>query len=574
MPWNEFVQTFVKESERKMCSIIRILFFGVFLPALFFVGGCCNSDELLSSNPAGETPQTLSGPSAKLNISIKHSNELTAALRGANTAQAIFELKLVNYGNFAAPFTLLRKRADISANQATVTFDSVPVVSTIVSMQLEGASLDGKREFHAGIDLMPGVNNLALVASGSAVEEDVIAMAAFASVNDYSTMLNLPAPLFFSLKESWQGLAAADQNSSAKLFAAMQSKISGFSITALAAGESHSLALRSDGTFAAFGSNTDGQLGKSGGITQLERRFVPFHQPVSQLAAGADFTLLLGRNKKVYACGNNEFGQLGNSTLSLSAYPIEVIGLENISAVSAGFGNAMVIDSAANLLVWGRNHRGQLGLAIDTLSQVTPKLLAAGVKQAVAGSGFILILKTDGSVYAVGDNQFAQLAADIGDYSITPVQIGALSNIIQIAAGESHCLALNSSGNVFAWGSNLNGQCGLGATLAIETPTILGGLNGITEIRAGKNFSLFKNAAGTLWGTGSSDLAQLAGNSSTSTPSQITSPTGVGLLATGGAHGLAFTNALLAWGSNEAGQCGNGQTSDSLTTPAERAIGW
>ncbi|MFZ5952661.1 MAG: RCC1 domain-containing protein [Candidatus Rifleibacteriota bacterium] len=557
-----------------MFTVKRVLFFGIFLPALFFACGCYNSDNLLPSNQAGEIYQTLSGPSAQLNISIKHSHELAAALRGANTAQAIFELKLVNYGNSASPFTLLRKRADISANSATVTFDSVPVVSTIVSMQLEGASLDGKREFHAGIDLMPGMNNLALVASGSAVEEDVIAMAAFASVNDYSTMLNLPASLFFSLKESWQGLATVDQTSSAKLFAAMQSKISGFSITALAAGESHSMALRSDGTFAAFGSNTDGQLGKSGTTTQLERRYVPFHQPVAQLAAGADFSLLLGRNKKVYACGNNEFGQLGNSTLSLSAYPIEISGLENIAAISAGFGNAMVIDSAGNLLVWGRNNRGQLGLAIDTLSQATPKLLAAGVKQAAAGSGFILILKTDGSVFAVGDNQFAQLAADVGDYSITPVQIGALSNIIQIAAGESHCLALNSSGNVFAWGSNLNGQCGLGATLAIETPTILGGLNGITEIRAGKNFSLFKNAASTLWGTGSSDSAQLAGGSSTTSPSQMASPTGVGLLAAGGSHGLAFTTTLLAWGSNNAGQCGNGQTSDAVTTPAERALGW
>jgi alpha-tubulin suppressor-like RCC1 family protein len=55
----------------------------------------------------------------------------------------------------------------------------------------------------------------------------------------------------------------------------------------------------------------------------------------------------------------------------------------------------------------------------------------------------------------------------------------------------------------------------------------------------------------------------------------MSAPSGVSLLACGSSHSLAQTSVTLAWGGNEAGQCGNGQASeDGLATPAERALSW
>ena len=180
-------------------------------------------------------------------------------------------------------------------------------------------------------------------------------------------------------------------------------------------------------------------------------------------------------------------------------------------------------------------------------------------------------------VSGLGDNQLAQMAVDVGTYTITLVQNPDLTNIIQISAGTYHCLAVNGSGNAYAWGGSDIGQTGLGTTTAIETPTLLSGLNSIAQVEAGNDFSLFRNSAGTLWGAGSSSLSQLAAISSTNSPTQLAAPTGVSLLTCGGAHSLAFTTTTLAWGANSAGQCGNGQQSDQYTglpTPAERDLTW
>lgn len=44
-----------------------------------------------------------------------------------------------------------------------------------------------------------------------------------------------------------------------------------------------------------------------------------------------------------------------------------------------------------------------------------------------------------------------------------PVMVASLSNITAIAAGGDHCLALRSDGTVYAWGNDNEGQLGDGA---------------------------------------------------------------------------------------------------------------
>lgn len=562
-----------------LCNFLLLATFAG-LPLLNGCFGNGNPMSITQKENFSDQP-SLSMPQAQLKISIKHSHETAAALRAATTARAVFELKLINYGNSFNPITLMRKSADVIDNQVSVSFSAVPVVSTIVSMRLEGATYNGQREFHAGIDLKPGENSIELVASGSADPVDVKAQAALGAINDYATMQALPAALFANLDTAFQTLPAADQTSFSKLLAAFKTRVASAKVSGLAAGESHSLILRDDGTLAAFGSNVYGQLGKSGVSTQLERKFVPFHQPITQIAAGADFSLLLDKNGKVYACGNNADAQLAATGISNSAYPLEVTGLPAIAKIYAGYGNALALDAAGNLYGWGRNNKGQMGLEPTTLTVAVPRLLAAGVVQAAVGLDFILLLKTDGTVWAMGQNEpYFVLAANIGEYSANLVQISGLSGITRLAAGNAHCLALSSSGIVYAWGSNLLGQSGLGATQVPEAPTQISGLSGIAQIEAGNEFSLFLTSTGAIWGTGAGTDGQLADKSTPtgiSTPQQLAALSGVTLLNSGGSHSLAYTTETLAWGANDAGQCGNGlQSSDEggVATPVARAVTW
>jgi alpha-tubulin suppressor-like RCC1 family protein len=520
--------------------------------------------------------QSVSGKNlAQVKLVIKDSKSLQAALRGQTAASALFELKLVNYGNAASPFTLMRKRAEIANNQATVTFTSVPVVSTIASLKLEGANIGGQSEFHGGIDLKPGENTIVLVASGSAEPEDVKANAALLAAGDYATMTRISAALFANLEVVFQGLSSTDQQSAQALFAAYATRISNSNISGLSAGENHSLVLRNDGTFAAFGGNTYGQLGMEGATNQTERKFVPFHKIVSQLAAGTDFSLVLDDSGIVYAAGNNDAGQLGITGISLSAYPVEISGLSSISKVGANYANGFAVDAAGNLYAWGRNTDGQLVTGTTSEFEL-PRQIANNVDQAVAGSNFILILKKDGTVWGAGNNQFAQMAADIGDQSLSLVQIPGLADITGLAAGTLHCLALKSDGTVYAWGSNLNGQTGLATTTqVIETPTLIAGLSGISRIYAGNLHSIARSSSGVLYGFGDSSKGQLGSFSSSSSPVQLANPTSVTLNSASGNHNLAFSTSVYAWGANDAGQLGNGLISvDGVAVPTERAITW
>ncbi|MDE6107544.1 MAG: hypothetical protein K2F83_02575, partial [Oscillospiraceae bacterium] len=91
-----------------------------------------------------------------------------------------------------------------------------------------------------------------------------------------------------------------------------------------------------------------------------------------------------------------------------------------------------------------------------------------------AGEGFMVALKSDGSVWAWGDNSKGQLG--IGStkeqvpYTTYPTPVsglmgnGRLNLIEEISVGYDHVLARTADGSVYSWGSNEHGQLGLGDT--------------------------------------------------------------------------------------------------------------
>jgi hypothetical protein len=101
---------------------------------------------------------------------------------------------------------------------------------------------------------------------------------------------------------------------------------------------------------------------------------------------------------------------------------------------------------------------------------------------AIADGRHSLILKSDGTVLARGFNDHGQL----GDGTITPspeqiqtpVQVSGLSDVVAIAVGQTHSIALKSDGTVWAWGDNTYGQLGDGSTTPRNTPVQVVGPGG------------------------------------------------------------------------------------------------
>jgi len=77
-------------------------------------------------------------------------------------------------------------------------------------------------------------------------------------------------------------------------------------------------------------------------------------------------------------------------------------------------------------------------------------------------------VKTDGTLWAWGDNVHGQLGDGTTTNRSTPVQIG--TGFAAVAAGISHTVAVKTDGTLWAWGDNVYGQLGDGSTTNRSTP--------------------------------------------------------------------------------------------------------
>ncbi len=223
-------------------------------------------------------------------------------------------------------------------------------------------------------------------------------------------------------------------------------------VLAVAAGEAHSLALKTNGTVTAWGLYTTGQTNVPPGLSN-----------VVALAAGSTFSLALKTNGTVVQWG------------ALAAAPLN---LTNAVAIAAGWTHALALKQDGTVIGWGDNTWGQTTIPTG-LSNVTA---------IAAGDGNSLALLSSGTVVAWGDNSFSKTNVPFG-----------LANVTAIAAGQDHCLALKRDGRLVAWGNNLSGQT-----------TIPANATNVVAIGAGAGHSVVLKQDSTLIAWGDNQYSQTA----------------------------------------------------------------
>lgn len=217
-------------------------------------------------------------------------------------------------------------------------------------------------------------------------------------------------------------------------------------VVQVAAGGSHSLALREDGTVWAWGDNIYGQLGyvtlplAAYSLVPQQVMLAP-NTPltnVKQIVAAGSFSVAVTNDGKVWAWGYNGYGQLAQppGNLIYSATPKQVMENQGTSAnpvlvefravkVSAGTLHVMALKADANgnntgeIWGWGFNERGQLGMGDELVFRYEPAQ-ATKVQEFMAK---LNVTATD--VYAFGNTSFARMG-----------------------------------GKLYGWGDNGNGQLG------------------------------------------------------------------------------------------------------------------
>ncbi|HET6382600.1 MAG TPA: hypothetical protein VFJ58_04340 [Armatimonadota bacterium] len=292
---------------------------------------------------------------------------------------------------------------------------------------------------------------------------------------------------------AWGGDTYGEQGNGSAADSGVPVEVNGLSgVAAIAAGGNDGLALETDGTVRAWGHNDSGQLGNGTTINSSMPVEVSGLSGVTAITAGGAFSLALKTDGTVWAWGDNYNGELGNGTTVNSSVPVEVSGLSGVTTIAAGGGFSLALKTDGSVWAWGYNIYGELGNGSTTDSSVPVEVSGlSGVTVIAAGGGFSLALKTDGSVWAWGYNGYGELGNGSTLFNITvPVEVSGLSSVTAVTGGTYHSLALKSDGTVWAWGNNQSGQLGNGTTTNSSIPVEVSGLSGVTAIAAGGAFSL------------------------------------------------------------------------------------
>ncbi len=343
--------------------------------------------------------------------------------------------------------------------------------------------------------------------------------------------------------------------------------LAGKTVTAIAGGFSHSVALTSDGKLFAWGRNAAGELGNGTTIGSLEPVAVDMDgvlagKTVTALACGGFHTLVLTSDGRVFAWGDAVLGDGGppNSPRPVAVIMNGALSGKTVTAIAASYNRSLALTSDGKIFGWGAPPIGDgTGHSrYEPAPVVMDGALTGKTVVAIAGANVHSVaLTADGQVFTWGSNDFGQLGNGTTTESLEPVAVkrsGALAGkiVTAIAASGLQTMVLTSDGQVFCWGSNESGQLGDGSTTRRNepVPVITNGALGnkaITAIVAGYSHAVALTSDGRLFAWGWNLYGQLGDGSTTqrNEPVEVNMDAMAGrsviAIAGGGLHTLALT---------------------------------
>jgi alpha-tubulin suppressor-like RCC1 family protein len=270
--------------------------------------------------------------------------------------------------------------------------------------------------------------------------------------------------------------------------------------------------LASDGSLWSWGEEALGWpvLGYTNVQNTASLRRIGNENDWASIAVGDSQCLAIKSDGTFWAWGENLNYQLGDGTKITRPAPVPSISGNDWKQAASGGASSFALKNDGTLWAWGNNWAGQLGIGN---TKATTNVVQVGTStnwtKVWAGSGQIVGLQSDGSLWFWGS-----LAGDSEKDKIftSPTRISPDTNWTDVCFGYFTMFALKSDGTLWAWGLKAdiyNGgpDKGLDGSLAQITPTQIGTESDWQSFSSspGCFYLLLRKKDGSLWALDASE---------------------------------------------------------------------
>ena len=292
---------------------------------------------------------------------------------------------------------------------------------------------------------------------------------------------------------------------------------------------------------------------------------------------------------ELFGWGRNSAGDLAQNNINAPSVnglssPVQIPGTTwnyvRGGSNPGGYDTCIGTKSDGTLWQWGQNEEGQFGQN-NTTDYSSPVQVGSDTTWAypnsAAGTKQCGAVKTDGTLWIWGDNEYGTLGQNNTTHYSSPVQVGSdttwSTDINMFAMRSTGCYAIKTDGTLWSWGANSSGCLAINqpANINFSSPTQVPGTTW-KEVNASQNLFAGIKTDGTLWICGdNNDNQQMNGlpsNTHISSPVQVPGTdwnhTYSGKYAY---YAIKTGGTLWGWGYNGYGQLGQNQQGNSLTSP-------
>jgi RHS repeat-associated protein len=241
-----------------------------------------------------------------------------------------------------------------------------------------------------------------------------------------------------------------------------------------------------------------------------------------------------------------------------------------MTTTAVSFGNVFSLALRSDGTVWsfGTNQFGEMGFSSATFGDSPFPVQIPGVSNIInISAGYVdsLVVSNNGWVFAWGANESGELGNGTTNDSFTAVRVNSITNAIAVASGNYHSLALLSNGQVMAWGWNGEGELGIGTTNESTVPVLVSNLSNIIKISTcGSDHSVALSSNGQVWCWGYGGDGEIGNGHTTNAlvPVLVSGLSNITDVAAGQGHVIVLRSdgTVWTWGENDAGELGLNNT--------------